>query len=113
MSRRMERTVVTDLLANTTVTLLTCPAGHKYELVDSFATNQATPGRLLGLTLVTAGAELDIGVFVVTTIAGQQTIHESYEGVVLYEGDKLDASNFLVASTSRWMLTYIDVDFPG
>jgi hypothetical protein len=111
MSRSLERTSPLFVPGGTSLLLLTCPTGHKYEVIDSWASGDTVAGRIVPILLTTAAAATAF-IDDWPTAAGFQVQHQTYNAVVMYPGDTL--TGFALGAGfagSAFMLSYVDVDY--
>jgi hypothetical protein len=99
-------------LNNTLPNALTCPAGHKYEVIDLWLGGAGGVGGNWGWFFQPASGGSVFLEIMVGDPAAFYTRHVGYNGVVLLPGEGLLCTVFQVdGSPFTYMGTYIDIDF--
>lgn len=109
MSRVMHRTPITTVPDSTLVALLTCPAGHKYEVLWLAGSgNGAQPTSfIVASTQDAAGQYLAV---VINDTAPWYSKQFSWPSIVLLPGDNLAVETIHAGGVAgTWQVTYIDV----
>lgn len=108
--RRMERKLATGLARNTIPTVLTAPAGHKYEILTVAISPGAGAAPTIYILVTAAG--LNQGIIINKTTPENGVLCERFNALLIDEGDIFNLG-VVGAGTAPWTyhVTYMDVDF--
>ena len=109
MSRSLERGEH-GFAAPALVTVLTVPAGHKYEVVGISWQGDLTHAQTAYIFVVTPAAGY-VGRDQFNVVATTYAEYHGYQNWVMYEGDALAGWHAAAAGTAFMTFDYIDVDY--
>lgn len=109
MSRRLERGQH-GFAAPALVSVLTVPAGHKYEVVGISWQGDLAHAQTAYIFVLTAASGY-VGRDQFNMVAATYAEYHGYQGWVMYETDQLIAWHAAGAGTAFVVFDYVDVDF--
>ena len=110
MARSMQRFGPLAYANNSLNDVLTVPAGHKYELIESWLQTVGAGGEILAVYLKTPGPNYNFIDVIVGMPAAQYVFRNQHQGAVAYAGEGFSVAGYSAGGNWVAMLTYIDVD---
>lgn len=105
--RKLSRVVVA-VPVNALTNLLTCPAGHKYEIVSVSAGGDLVNQYEWRVHVLTAPLQFNVDSIVVPPT--QRAVNHSYQGIILAAGDTLQITGVTAGALAvNISVMYVDV----